>query len=317
MNLLEVKNVKKYFRLNRKEWLHAVDGVDFSIAKGETVGLVGESGCGKTTLARTVLGLYPVTSGTILFDGMDISYASKKELHAFKRRAQIILQDPYASFNPRMTVMQIIAEGMEAHRLYKTKQEKEDAVYALLEKTGLEPEHAKRFPHEFSGGQRQRIGIARALAVCPEFIVCDEPVSSLDVLVQAQIINLLVNLQKELQMTCLFIAHDLAIVKYVSDKIGVMYLGRLIEFADSLTLYKNPLHPYSKALISAVPSTCLDNPMLKRRIHLAGEIKSVINYCEGCRFFERCPKAKPLCKKACPELREIEKGHFIACHFTD
>lgn len=314
--LLEIKNLKKYFRLNRKERVFAVDDVSFSINRGETVGLVGESGCGKTTLGRTVLGLYKLTDGKILFDGTDIGCAGKKELHEFKKRAQIILQDPYASFNPRMTVTQIIAEGMEAHRLYKTKREKEEAVYTLLQTVGLAPEHADRFPHEFSGGQRQRIGIARALAVKPEFIVCDEPISALDVSIRAQIINLLINLQQELDMTYLFIAHDLAVVKYISDKVGVMYLGKLVEFAETAALYQNPLHPYSKALISAIPSTDIDKPMLNRRIHIKGETCGAINPEAGCRFYNRCPMACRKCRQVYPEFKETEKGHFTACHFV-
>ncbi len=312
--LLQAEHVKKYFRLNRKEIIRAVDDVGFSINRGEIVGLVGESGCGKTTLGRTVLGLHKLTGGKIVFDGLDIGRAGRKELHEFKKRAQIILQDPYAAFNPRMTVTQIIGEGMEAHNLYKTKREKQEAVYALLETVGLSAEHANRFPHEFSGGQRQRIGIARALAVKPDFLVCDEPVSSLDVSIRAQIINLLVKLKEELNMTYLFIAHDLALVKYISDKVGVMYLGKLVEFADSAELYKNPLHPYSQALISAIPSTDIDNPMLCRRIHLKGEIPEAVNPKAGCRFRSRCPKAFVKCGLSEPEFKEVEKGRFTACH---
>ena len=315
--LLEVYNLKKYFTLGRKEILHAVDGVNFTVNRGETVGIVGESGCGKTTLGRTVLGLYRPTAGKIIFDGTEIGSASKKELHTFKKRAQIILQDPFASFNPRMTISQIISEGMEAHNLYKTKKERENSVYSLLETVGLVPEHANRFPHEFSGGQRQRIGIARALAVEPDFIVCDEPISSLDVSIQAQIINLLIRLQKEFKMTYLFIAHDLSIVKYISDKVGVMYSGKLVEFAKSADLYKNPLHPYSQALISAIPSTDIDSPMSARRIHIHGEISSAINPPQGCRFYKRCPKAFEKCKLIPPELIETEEGHFTACHLIN
>ncbi|UTC66504.1 MULTISPECIES: ABC transporter ATP-binding protein [unclassified Treponema] len=315
--LLQVCNLKKYFRLAHRDVLHAVDDVSFSINRGETVGIVGESGCGKTTLGRTILGLYRPNGGKIVFDGTDIGSASKKELHAFKKRAQIILQDPYASFNPRMTISQIISEGMEAHNLYKTKKEREDAVYSLLETVGLVPEHANRFPHEFSGGQRQRIGIARALAVEPDFIVCDEPISSLDVSIQAQIINLLIRLQKEFKMTYLFIAHDLSIVKYISDKVGVMYSGKLVEFAKSAELYKKPLHPYSQALISAIPSTDIASPMYARRIHIKGEISSAINPPQVCRFYKRCPKAFEKCKSISPDLVEIESGHFAACHLLN
>ena len=325
--LLEISHLKKYFKIGRNEYVHAVDDVGFQIAKGETVGIVGESGCGKTTFGRTILGLYKPTSGKIVFDGTDITCASKKELHAFKKRAQIILQDPYASFNPRMTIAGIISEGIEAHHLYKTKKEKDEAVYSLLKTVGLAAEHTDRFPHEFSGGQRQRIGIARALAVKPEFIVCDEPVSSLDVSIQAQIINLLVRLQKELNMTYLFIAHGLSIVKYISDKIGVMYLGKLVEFAESSELYKKPLHPYSQALISAIPIADIDNPMLPRRIRLKDELAGESSYTmsafthrknpkeeQGCAFFMRCPKAIKECKEICPEFKEVSKGHFAACN---
>lgn len=330
-NLLTITNLKKYFKIGKGEYVYAVDDVSFQIERGETVGIVGESGCGKTTLGRTILGLYKADEGKIIFDGNDIVSASKKQLHKFKKRAQIILQDPYASFNPRMTISQIISEGMEAHRLYNTKKEKQEAVYSLLELVGLAAEHADRFPHEFSGGQRQRVGIARALAVNPEFLVCDEPISSLDVSIQAQIVNLLVRLQKELNMTYLFIAHDLSVVKYISDKVGVMYLGRLIEFADCIEFYKNPLHPYSQILISAIPSTDIDNPMMNRRIHFKTETTEVktsgLSFGKfiygkkknnpdrklSCPFAPKCPKATAECKIARPDLKEVSKGHFIAC----
>ncbi len=323
--LLEVYGLKKYFKTGKRECVYAVDDISFKINRGETVGIVGESGCGKTTLGRTILGLYKPDGGSILFDGTDIVKASKKELHEFKKRAQIILQDPYSSFNPRMTISQIISEGMEAHKMYKTKGEKETAVYSLLETVGLSSGHADRFPHEFSGGQRQRIGIARALAVKPDFVVCDEPISSLDVSIQAQIINLLVRLQKEFNMTYLFIAHDLSIVKYISDKVGVMYLGKIAEFAQSTELYKNPLHPYSQILISAIPSTDIENPMMARRIHFKEDSLNSEKFIfdkfergntkpEGCRFFLRCPKAFKECKIKNPVLKEISSGHFVACN---
>ncbi len=271
--LIKVDSLSKSFELERNIVLKAVDNVSFNIYKNETLGIVGESGCGKTTLGRTILGLYNNTSGQVLYNGLDVHKASKKEFREFKKKAQIILQDPYASLNPRMTVGDIIAEGIDAQKLYKGK-EKQKRIYELLETVGLSPQHASRFPHEFSGGQRQRIGIARTLAVEPEFIVCDEPISALDVSIQAQIVNLLLKLQKEYGLTYLFIAHDLSMVRHISDRVGVMYLGNLVELATTEELYKNPLHPYTRALMSAIPSIDLDNPMGKRRIKMEGELPS-------------------------------------------
>lgn len=250
--LIEVKDLKKYFQVGRNQTLKAVDGVNFKIYKGETLGIVGESGCGKTTCGKTVMGLYKATGGEVLFDGVDINKLNKNEKKEFTKRAQIIFQDPYSSLNPRMTVGDIIGEGIDIHKLY-TGKERQEKIYELLELVGLNREHALRFPHEFSGGQRQRIGIARALAIEPEFIVCDEPISALDVSIQAQVVNLLIELQQKKNLTYLFIAHDLSMVKHISDRVGVMYLGNMVEFAESDELYQNPLHPYTKALMAAIP----------------------------------------------------------------
>lgn len=311
--LIEVKNLKKYFEVGRNATLKAVDDVSFNILKGETLGLVGESGCGKTTCGRTVMGLYGATAGEILFDGDDISKYDKKQKKEFTRRAQIIFQDPYASLNPRMTVGDIIGEGIDIHNLHKGS-ERQARIYELLQLVGLNKEHASRFPHEFSGGQRQRIGIARALAIEPDFIVCDEPISALDVSIQAQVVNLLIKLQNELGLTYLFIAHDLSMVKHISDRVGVMYLGTMVELASSKDLYDKPLHPYTQALLSAIPIPDPDATKKKARIPLEGEVPSPINPKPGCRFAPRCRYAKPICSEKTPEFREIEPNHFAACH---
>lgn len=311
--LIEVKHLKKYFKVGKNAVLKAVDDVSFSIKKGETLGLVGESGCGKTTCGRTVMGLYAATGGEVLFDGVDIHKLSSQEKKKFTRRAQIIFQDPYASLNPRMTVGDIIGEGIDIHNLY-TGQERINRIYKLLELVGLNKEHASRFPHEFSGGQRQRIGIARALAIEPDFIVCDEPISALDVSIQAQIVNLLIKLQKELGLTYLFIAHDLSMVKHISDRVGVMYLGTMVELASSHDLYEKPLHPYTQALLSAIPIPDPETERNRQRIMLEGEVPSPINPKPGCRFAARCRYAKPECFEVQPEFKEIEKDHFVACH---
>lgn len=263
--LIEVKDLKKYFQVGRNQTLKAVDGVNFKIYKGETLGIVGESGCGKTTCGKTVMGLYKATGGEVLFDGVDINKLNKNEKKEFTKRAQIIFQDPYSSLNPRMTVGDIIGEGIDIHKLY-TGKERQEKIYELLELVGLNREHALRFPHEFSGGQRQRIGIARALAIEPEFIVCDEPISALDVSIQAQVVNLLIELQQKKNLTYLFIAHDLSMVKHISDRVGVMYLGNMVEFAESDELYQNPLHPYTKALMAAIPIPDPDTEEQKKRI---------------------------------------------------
>ena len=314
--LIEVKNLKKYFQVGKHATLKAVDDVSFFIRKGETLGLVGESGCGKTTCGRTVMGMYSATGGEVLFDGIDVHKLSKKSKKDFARRAQIIFQDPYASLNPRMTVGDIIGEGIDIHNLY-TGQQRTNRVYELLQLVGLNKEHGSRFPHEFSGGQRQRIGIARALAIEPEFIVCDEPISALDVSIQAQIVNLLIQLQKELGLTYLFIAHDLSMVKHISDRVGVMYLGSMVELASSHDLYEKPLHPYTQALLSAIPVPDPEVERNKARIKLEGEVPSPINPKPGCRFTPRCRYAKPICSLETPILKEIEKEHYVACHLFD
>jgi oligopeptide transport system ATP-binding protein len=314
--LIEVKNLKKYFQVGKHATLKAVDDVSFFIRKGETLGLVGESGCGKTTCGRTVMGMYSATGGEVLFDGIDVHKLGKKAKKDFARRAQIIFQDPYASLNPRMTVGDIIGEGIDIHNLY-TGQERTNRVYELLQLVGLNKEHGSRFPHEFSGGQRQRIGIARALAIEPEFIVCDEPISALDVSIQAQIVNLLIQLQQELGLTYLFIAHDLSMVKHISDRVGVMYLGSMVELASSHDLYEKPLHPYTQALLSAIPVPDPEVERNKERIKLEGEVPSPINPKPGCRFTPRCRYAKPICSEQTPILKEIEKEHYVACHLFD
>ncbi|MFE8700639.1 ABC transporter ATP-binding protein [Cytobacillus sp. FJAT-54145] len=312
--LLKVNNLKKYFDLGRKEILQAVDGVSFEIYKGETFGIVGESGCGKSTAGRTIIGLYNQTDGEVIYDGNDVHSMSNKEKFEFHRKMQMIFQDPYASLNPRSTVREIISEPMEVHGLYPNKKERLERVYQLLEDVGLNRDHANRYPHEFSGGQRQRIGIARALALDPEFIIADEPISALDVSVQAQVVNLLKRLQEEKGLTYLFIAHDLSMVKQISDRIGVMYLGHLVELTASNQLYKNPLHPYTQALLSAIPIPDPDIEDKRERIILQGELPSPINPPSGCVFRTRCPAAMEACAESKPEWQEIDKDHFVACH---
>lgn len=313
--LIQVKNLKKYFKVGRNSMLKAVDDVSFNIYKGETLGLVGESGCGKTTCGKTVMGLYEATGGEVVYDGVDIHSFNHREKKEFTKKAQIIFQDPYSSLNPRMTVGAIIGEGIDIHNLYKGK-EREKKIFELLETVGLNKEHASRFPHEFSGGQRQRIGIARALAIEPEFIVCDEPISALDVSIQAQVVNLLIELQKTRGLTYLFIAHDLSMIKHISDRVGVMYLGSLVEFATSGSLYKNPLHPYTQALLSAIPIPDPNEEKEKKRIPIDGEIPSPINPLPGCRFASRCKYAMEICNKEMPSLVEVYNQHFVACHMV-
>ncbi|CAK7033562.1 oligopeptide/dipeptide ABC transporter ATP-binding protein [Tissierella sp.] len=313
--LIQVKNLKKYFKVGRNSMLKAVDDVSFNIYKGETLGLVGESGCGKTTCGKTVMGLYEATGGEVVYDGVDIHSFNHREKKEFTKKAQIIFQDPYSSLNPRMTVGAIIGEGIDIHGLYKGK-EREEKIFELLETVGLNKEHASRFPHEFSGGQRQRIGIARALAIEPEFIVCDEPISALDVSIQAQVVNLLIELQKTRGLTYLFIAHDLSMIKHISDRVGVMYLGSLVEFATSGSLYKNPLHPYTQALLSAIPIPDPNEEKEKKRIPIDGEIPSPINPLPGCRFASRCKHAMEICNKEMPSLIEVDNEHFVACHIV-
>lgn len=318
MNLIEVKNLKKYFiqkngliKKDVKE-VKAVDDVSFYIKKGETLGLVGESGCGKSTLGRTLIRLYDVTDGEILFDGEDISRKNEKHLKEFRKRTQTIFQDPYASLNPNMNVMEIICEPLDIHTNY-SKSEKKDIVYNLLEKVGLKKEHANRYPHEFSGGQRQRIGIARALSVKPDFIFCDEPISALDVSVQAQVINLLEDLQEELGITYLFIAHDLSMVKHISDRVGVMYLGKIVEIGSSEDIYNNPRHPYTKALLSSIP---IIGEKTKNEV-LAGDVPSPINPPSGCRFRTRCKYKTLICEQKEPIMIKTDGEHFVACHNID
>lgn len=312
--LISIKNLKKYFDVSGGAKLKAVDGISFDIFHGETFGLVGESGCGKSTAGRTIIRLYDPTDGEVIFNGKNIYTLSKHEMSEVRRNFQMIFQDPYASLNPRMTVESIVAEPLEIHKFYKTKNEKQNRVIELLELVGLNDEHAMRFPHEFSGGQRQRIGIARALALNPKFIVCDEPISALDVSIQAQVVNLLKDLQDKLGLTYMFIAHDLSMVRYISDRVGVMYLGHMMELAMSEELYQNPLHPYTMALLSAIPIPEPDVQRNRKRIVLEGDVPSPINPKEGCRFVDRCSFAIDKCRKVTPKFEEYQPGHFVACH---
>ena len=307
---LEVKHLCKYYKAGKKRVLKAVDDVSFVIHKGETLGIVGESGCGKTTCGKTCIGMLDRTSGEVFYQGKDVHQMSRKERFDFSGKVQMIFQDPYASLDPHQKVYNIVAEGIRIHKLAKTQAEEERMVLELLDMVGLNAEHAMRNVHEFSGGQRQRIGIARALAVNPEFLFCDEPISALDVSIQAQIINLLMKLQKEKDLTMLFIAHDLSMVKHISDRIAVMYLGNMVELSDSVDLYKKPLHPYTEALLSAVPIADPKASRERKKIMLIGDVPSPVNPPEGCRFSGRCSR----CMKERPQLREVEPGHFVACH---
>lgn len=311
--LLSAKNIKKYFKVGNA-YLKAVDGISFDIYKGETLGLVGESGCGKSTAGRTIMRLYEPTDGELFFQGENIYSFPQKKMQDIRKNFQMIFQDPYACLNPRMTVEDIVAEPLDINKVFQKKEDRRNKVIELLELVGLGEEHAMRFPHEFSGGQRQRIGIARALALNPKFIICDEPISALDVSIQAQVVNLLKDLQDKLGLTYLFIAHDLSMVRYISDRVGVMYLGHMMELADSEELYENPLHPYTKALLSAIP---IPDPKIQRsrqRIMLEGDVPSPINPPEGCRFVDRCSYATKVCREKTPEFREIKENHFVACH---
>ena len=314
--LIEIKDLKQYFPVNtglfRSKPLKAVDGVSFAINKGETLGLVGESGCGKTTVGRTILHLYKPTGGEIWYDGKQIK--TKNDIKEFRKKATMVFQDPYSSLNPRMTVSDIIGEPLDVHKLYSSKKEREEKILQFMDYVGLNSEHASRYAHEFSGGQRQRIGIARSLAVNPDFIVCDEPVSALDVSIQAQVINMFDDLQDKLGLTYLFIAHDLLVVRHISDRIAVMYLGHIVELADADEIYNRPLHPYSKSLLSAVP---VPDPKIARenkRIVLTGDIPSPLNAPSGCPFRTRCRYASEKCAESMPEFKEVSTGHFVACH---
>ncbi|MBQ3706003.1 MAG: ATP-binding cassette domain-containing protein [Clostridia bacterium] len=322
--LLEVQRLRKYFQVKgkgfRRQNVQAVESVSFDVFKGETLGLVGESGCGKTTLGRTVLRLYEPTSGRIVYDGTPI-YDSEKKLAAdmlpYRKKMQIIFQDPSASLDPRMTVGEIVGEGLSVHAKNLSRNERDERIKMLLDRVGLNTEHANRFPHEFSGGQQQRVGIARALAVDPEFIVCDEPISALDVSIQSQVVNMLEDLQEEKGLTYLFIAHDISVVRHISRRIGVMYLGCMVELAESYELCNHPVHPYTRSLLSAVP---LPDPMKTRarqRVVLEGDIPSPLNPPSGCRFHTRCRYATSRCSQETPELKEVSPGHFCACHQVD
>ncbi len=317
--LLQVKDLVKHFPVRggilqrQVDRVHAVDGVSFDLAAGETLGVVGESGCGKSTTGRCILRLIEPTAGEVWFEGKSVTRAGKEELRALARDMQIIFQDPYASLNPRMTVGAIIGEALIIHKLTKTPREFEDRIVELLETVGLSADHMRRYPHEFSGGQRQRIGIARALAVSPKLVVCDEAVSALDVSIQAQVINLLEDLQEKFSLTYIFIAHDLSVVEHISDRVAVMYLGRIVEIAPAKSLYTNPLHPYTEALLSAVP---IPDPSIKRkRVPLQGDVPSPIHPPPGCHFHTRCPIAdKSICASQVPQLKQSSAGHWVACH---
>ena len=314
--IVEVRNLKEYFNINmgmfRTKPLKAVDNVSFAIQPGETLGLVGESGCGKTTVGRTILHLYKPTGGEVLYKGRKIQ--TKADIQAFRNKASMVFQDPYSSLNPRMTVADIIGEPLDVHKLYSSRQERQERILELMGYVGLNSEHAARYAHEFSGGQRQRIGIARALAVNPDFIVCDEPVSALDVSIQAQVINMFAELQEKFGLTYLFIAHDLLVVRHISDRIAVMYLGKMVELANANEIYDHPLHPYSKSLLSAVP---VPDPKIARanqRIVLSGDIPSPLNAPSGCPFRTRCPYACDKCAESMPDFQAVSAGHFVACH---
>lgn len=341
--LMEIQHLQQFFPAGgygkNKRVVKAVDDVSFAIRKGETLGLVGESGCGKTTVGRTMLRLYEPTDGRIIYDGKTIFDSGKcplqnpdgtpktdgngnvvlgtktaEDMLPYRRRMQIVFQDPYASLDPRMTIGDIVGEPIDIHKLTNSKEERRERILSLLERVGLNSEHANRYPHEFSGGQRQRVGIARALAVDPEFIVCDEPVSALDVSIQAQVVNMFEDLQKEMGLTYLFIAHDLSIVKHISDRIGVMYLGKLVELADSYELITRSAHPYTRSLISAIPIADPRTARASKRIPLQGDVPSPLNPPSGCRFRTRCPYATEQCSQECPEFKEISPGHWAACH---
>jgi len=311
--ILEIRSMKKHFNLGGGKILKAVDRFSIDINRGETFGLVGESGCGKSTAGRTIIRMYNATSGDVLFNGQDVHQLEGKKLREFRRNTAMVFQDPYASLNPRMTVGNIIAEGIDIHNLY-TGKKRRDRIVELIQAVGLNEEHINRFPHEFSGGQRQRIGIARALAIEPQFIIADEPISALDVSIQAQVVNLFKSLQKQHGLTYLFIAHDLAMVKYISDRIGVMYLGNLVEVTTSTELYAKPLHPYTESLLSAIPIPDPEVERARERIILEGEVPSPVNPPSGCPFRTRCPKAMEICAASMPAMKEVYPQHYVSCH---
>lgn len=318
--ILEVKDLKKYFTVKGSlfrgpaGYVKAVDGVSFDLYKGETLGLVGESGCGKSTLGRTIVRLYEPTEGEVIFNGQNITHMKKKQLKPLRKQMQLIFQDPYSSLNPRMNVNAIVGEAVLAHNLVKKGNEYKDRVSNIIEECGLSPYHINRYPHQFSGGQRQRIGIARALALNPDFVVCDEPVSALDVSIQSQILNLMMDLQEKMGLSYLFISHDLSVVKHISNRIGVMYLGSLVEMADKQDLFSNPSHPYTRALLAAIP---IPNPQKRKKMEaIAGEIPSNVNIPKGCKFNTRCPYARDICKQEIPPTKEISTRHYVACHFA-
>ena len=323
-SFIQVEHLQQYFPAGgfgkNKKYIQAVDDVSFTIGKGETLGLVGESGCGKTTTGRTLLRLYEPTGGRFIYDNEVIFDVEKKQfadMLPYRKRMQIVFQDPYASLDPRMTVGDIVGEAIDVHKMAANKQERYDIIIEMLRRVGLNSEHANRYPHECSGGQRQRVGIARALAVRPEFIVCDEPISALDVSIQAQVINMFEDLQEEMGLTYLFIAHDLSAVKHISNRIGVMYLGRMVELADSYELITHPLHPYTKSLISAIPIADPKIAKESKRIALQGDVPSPLNPPSGCRFRTRCPYADEKCARETPRWREVDRGHFSACHHIE
>ena len=313
--LISARNIKKYFKV-KEGILKAVDGISFDIYPGETFGLLGESGCGKSTTGRTITRLIEPTEGEMYFEGENIFEISESELRKRRRDFQFIFQDPYASLDPRMTIEEIVAEPLEIYGVYKDADQRREEVIELLNLVGLSEEHGSRFPHEFSGGQRQRVGVARALALRPKFIVCDEPISALDVSIQAQVINILIDLQDKMNLTYLFIAHDLSMVKYISDRVGVMYLGNMMEVAKSEELYSNPLHPYTIALLSAIPIADPKVQKEKKRIILKGEVPSPIDPPDRCPFADRCPRAEDMCRQSKPEFKEVTQGHFVACHLV-
>ncbi len=313
-NVLTVENLTKHFKVGKNSYVHAVDDVSFTLKKGKTLGLVGESGCGKSSCARTIIRIYDPDSGKIVMNGTDITNMSQKELKPYRRQMQMIFQDPYASLNARMTVRDIIAEPLVAHGIVKNKKMADELVYPMLELVGLSKEHARRYAHEFSGGQRQRIGIARALVLQPQIVICDEPISALDVSIQAQVVNLLREYQNEQGLSYLFIAHDLSMVRYVSDDVGVMYLGKLVETCEAEEIYKNPLHPYTKGLLACVPIADPKKAREKENAGLSGDIPSPVKPPEGCRFNTRCEFAKEICKQKAPQMKEVSSGHFVACH---